>query len=89
MAWEDWAEENYEYFHDEAFRQVFNSLDFAYMSDDEIAAAEDMFEQGWLNFHLDSDTKMAWRELFQNFTNLELDSEQWATYRELYEEAGG
>jgi hypothetical protein len=89
LAWEDWAEDDYQDFHDDVFRQVFDSLDFTYMSDDEIAQAEELFEQGWLNFHIPAEEKLAWREAFQNFTNLELDSDQWATYRELYDGAGG
>lgn len=89
MAWDDWAPDDYQDFHDNVFREVFNSLDFSYMSDDEIAQAEEMFEQGWLNFHIPADEKMAWRVEFQNFTNLELDPDQWRAYRELYDEAGG
>lgn len=89
MAYADWAPDDYQYFHDAAFEEIFNHLDFAYMSDDEIAQAEEMFEQGWLNMHLSSEDKLAAREEFYNFTGLELDRDQWETYRELYEEAGG
>jgi len=89
MAWDDWDDDSYDHFHDQAFLEVFNHLDFAYMSDDEIAQAEDYFEQGWLNFHIPAEEKNQWREAFYNLTNLELSSDEWRTYRELYDEAGG
>jgi len=85
----DWAEEDFQGFHDDVFIDVFDTLDFSYMSDAEIAQAEELFEQGWLNPHISAEMKLAWRQAFQNFTNLELNSQQWATYRELYLNAGG
>ena len=87
MAWDDWSEEDYEHFHDQAFLEVFNRLDFTYMSDDEVREAEEMFEMGWLNFHIPADEKNQWRNAFYNFTNLELTSDEWRTYRELYNDA--
>lgn len=89
MAWQDWSEDDYQEFHDEVFIDVFDQLDFTYMSDAEIRQAEELFEQGWLNFHIPAEEKMTWRIAFQNFTNLELNSNEWRTYRELYDAAGG
>jgi hypothetical protein len=89
MAYADWSDEDYQFFHDEAFDLVFNNLDFAYMSEVDIMAAEEMFEQGWLNMHLPSTEINMWRNAFYNHMNMELNREQWETYRELYDEAGG
>ena len=87
MAFADWSNEDYQEFHDESFDLIFNNMDFAYMSETDIAAAEEMFEQGWLNMHLSAAEKNMWRHAFYDHMNMELNSEQWETYRELYDEA--
>jgi len=89
MAFADWSDEDYQNFHDDAFDEIFNNLDFAYMSEVDIMAAEEMFEQGWLNMHLSAQQKEMWRNAFYNQMNMEFNREQWATYRELYDEANG
>ena len=89
MAFADWSGEDYDHFHDAAFDEVFNNMDFAYMSEIDIAAAEELFEQGWLNMHIPAVEKNMWRNAFYNHMNMELSSDEWAIYRELYEEAGG
>jgi hypothetical protein len=87
MAFADWSSDDYENFHDESFDLIFNNMDFAYMSEVDIAAAEELFEQGWLNMHLPSAEIQMWRNAFYNHMNMELNSEQWEMYRELYDEA--
>jgi hypothetical protein len=89
MAFADWSNEDYQYFHDEAFDLIFNNMDFAYMTEVDIAAAEELFEQGWLNMHLPSEEINMWRIAFYNHMNMTLDPNEWAIYRELYAEAGG
>lgn len=87
MAYADWSREAEEDFHDAAFDDIFNNLDFAYMTETDIAAAEEMFEQGWLNMHLSAPQKNMWRIAFYNHMQYELTSDEWRTYRELYEQA--
>lgn len=87
MAFADWSSEDYEDFHDSAFDEIFNNMDFAYMSEVDIMAAEEMFEQGWLNMHLSSSEIKMWRNAFYNHMNMELNSEEWEIYRELYDSA--
>lgn len=89
MAAADWSGEEYQEFHDDAFDEIFNEMDFSYMSSVDIAAAEELFEQGWLNFHLPAPEIKMWRNAFYNHMNMELSSEEWRTYRELYDEANG
>lgn len=87
MAFEDWSDSDYEEFHDESFDLIFNNLDFSYMTEVDIMAAEELFEQGWLNMHIPAAEKNMWRNAFYNHMNMELNSEQWRVYRELYDEA--
>jgi hypothetical protein len=87
MAFADWSEDDYQNFHDDVFDEVFNNLDFAYMSEVDIMAAEEMFEQGWLNMHLSATEKNMWRNAFYNHMNMELNSNEWRIYRELYDQA--
>lgn len=89
MAFADWSESDYDNFHDSAFDEIFNNLDFSYMSITDIMAAEEMFEQGWLNMHLPPEEKNMWRIAFRNHMHYELSREDWAIYRELYDEANG
>jgi len=89
MAYADWSSEGYNDFHDAAFDEIFNNLDFSYMSEIDIAAAEELFEQGWLNMHLPSVEKNMWRNAFYNHMNYQLTPEEWRIYRELYETADG
>lgn len=89
MAFEDWSEDEYQQFHDDSFDEIFNNMDFSYMSEVDIMAAEELFEQGWLNMHLSSAEIKMWRNAFYNHMNMELSSEQWEIYRELYDEANG
>lgn len=89
MAFADWSEEGYQDFHDDAFDEIFNNLDFAYMSEVDIMAAEEMFEQGWLNMHLSAPEKKMWRNAFYNHMNMEFSPDEWRIYRELYDTADG
>lgn len=86
MAYADWSSAEYENFHDEAFYQIFNNLDFGYFEQANMPRAEELFEAGWLNFNISEEERRAYREEFYDFTNLELSSEDWETYRELYDE---
>jgi hypothetical protein len=88
MAFADWSQDDYENFHDAAFEEIFNRLDWGYFDDDNMERAEELFEAGWLNFNISEDERRAYRDDFYNLTNLELDTDDWETYRELYNETG-
>ncbi len=89
MAYEDWSGEDYQSFHDAAFEEIFNRLDFGYFPQEQMEAAEELFETGGLNFDITEVEREQARFDFYNLTNLELDRDDWETYRELYDNANG
>jgi hypothetical protein len=89
LAYADWSANGYEGFHDAAFIEIFNNLDFGYMSDEQVERAEELFEAGWLNLNISEEERRAFRQDFSNFTNYELSSEEWEIYRELYDQTNG
>lgn len=89
MAFEDWSDAEYDHFHDVAFEDVFNKLDLSGLDDDQIAAAEELFEAGWTDFGISKEEAEAMREEFYDLTAYGPEDIDWEAYREAYDEAGG
>lgn len=87
MAYADWSDGDYQTFHDEAFYEIFNELDLAYLSNSQTQLAEELFESGWLNFHLTEFERQVYREMFFNVTRIAPSNFDWRTYRQLYDDA--
>lgn len=87
LAYADWSNDDYENFHDAAFDEIFNQIDWSYFPDTDMEAAEELFERGWLNFDISEQERESARYEFSNLTNIELDRDDWEIFRELYEQA--
>lgn len=96
MAYGDWSAGDYDYFHDHAFEEIFNALDLEGLSEEEITAAEEAFQAGWLDLETTEDNRYQARLDFADIMGYEIDFStgaqidfDWETFRELYDEAGG
>jgi hypothetical protein len=89
LAYADWSPGDYQSFHDAAFEEIFNRLDFGYFPQEQMERAEELFELGFLNFDITEEERDYYRLQFSNLTNLELERDDWETYRELYDQANG
>lgn len=88
MSFRDWSEDDYQQFHDDAFANVFNEIPTVpQLDDDELDAAEALFEAGWLTFGEYTLAELeAIRDEFFDMVNITEDQFDWEEYRELYNE---
>lgn len=92
MAFSDWNDADYTEFHDAAFEEIFNRLDFRGLDDEDIAFAEELFQEGWLNFNITEADRYGYRMEFANVMGYAVDFKtgapldfDWQTFRELYD----
>jgi hypothetical protein len=96
LAFADWNDADYTYFHDTVFEEIFNRMDFQDLDDDQIAAAEELFQAGWLDLNASEDYRYEARIDFADIMGYAIDFRtgapinfDWTTYREAYDGAGG
>lgn len=87
MAYADWSDGDYDYFHDQAFERIFNQMDFEGRTDEEIATAEEYFEMGWLDLNMSYEEALAYKEAFYDVTGYGAEDFDWREFREVYDEA--
>jgi hypothetical protein len=99
MSFKDWNDQQYTQFHDDAFIGIFNREDFRGLTEDDIAYAEELFEDGWLNMNISQAERQAARLDFSDIMGYEYDDNpnspaygsprgfDWATFRDVYDGA--
>ena len=90
MSVRDWSGDMYDWYHDEAYRRMFNQIEGVYeLSEEDQQTAEELFETGWLDFDADETSREVARNDFFNLVGLADAEEFWEEWRELYDEANG
>lgn len=94
MAFADWSDGDYAFFHDAAFERIFNRMDFEGLEDEDIAYAEELFERGWTDFNIAEETRYEARMDFADLMGYAVDFNtgapidfDWESFRELYDAA--
>lgn len=87
MSSRDWSEDDYQEFRSDAYEQIFNEIpSVADLSEDDIVAAEDLFEAGWLTWGTYSQDQLEdIREQFYDLVGLYAEDFDWDSFRELYD----
>jgi hypothetical protein len=94
VAFADWSDADYTYFHDNLFNSLFNYQDFRGMSDDDVAYAEELFERGFTNLNISEEDRYEARIDYCDLMGYTIDFRtgapidfDWQTFRETYDGA--
>lgn len=92
MSFRDWSDADYEQFHDDVFRGIFNEIEGVYyLPQDEQERAEELFERAFLEGwgEMSKEEREALQDEFYDLVGLAPDDFDWDYFREAYDEAGG